>query len=118
MDNRPKTYLLDLDGTLVKHVTCSKSCRPDYKLELLPGTLEKLEEWELKGSKIIITTGRKEAMRIITEKQLSEVGIFFDLLIMGIGGGERVLVNDKKPDGKLGASCYNLERDKGISDLE
>ena len=33
-------------------------------------------------------------MRITTERHLSELGIFYDQLIMGVGGGQRILIND------------------------
>jgi hypothetical protein len=86
-------------------------------MELLEGTIEKLLEWDKKGYNIILTTGRKEGMRTQTERQLQEVGIFYDQLIMGIGGGPRVLINDNKPDGKEAAFAVNVERNKGINDL-
>ena len=58
---RPKTIFSDIDGTLVKHVSPFKSSMPGHFMELLPGTLEKLQEWDMKGYCIILTTGRKEA---------------------------------------------------------
>ena len=70
------------------------------------------------GYNIILTTGRKESLRSITETQLSEVGIFYDKLIIGIGGGKRVLINDTKPDDSLTAECYNLKRNSGIKNLD
>ena len=33
---------------------------------------------------------------------------------MGFGGGDRVLLNDKKPDGRITAYAINLDRDKGL----
>ena len=56
---------------------------------------------------IILTTGRKEGMRRITEQQLESAGIVYDKLIMGIGGGARVLINDLKPD-RNGDTCRSL----------
>ena len=87
-------------------------------MELLEGTIEKLMEWDVKGYNIILTTGRRESMRAVTEKQLSEIGIFYDQLIMGIGGGPRVLINDNKPNGEAYASAINIERNKGIKDIQ
>ena len=51
------------------------------------------------------------------EKQLSEVGIFYDQLIMGVGGGKRYLINDLKPEGDKTAFSYNLIRNTGINNL-
>jgi hypothetical protein len=116
MDTRPKTIFCDIDGTLVKHAPPHISSTPNHKMELLEGTLEKLLEWDKKGYNIILTTGRKESLRTLTEKQLTEVGIFYDQLIMGIGGGTRYLINDCKPDGAVAAWAISIERDKGITD--
>ena len=118
MDVRPKTIFCDIDGTLVRHVAPSIAASPNHKMELLDGTLEKLLEWDKKGYYIILTTGRKESLRDITKKQLSEVGIFYDQLIMGIGGGTRYLINDKKPEGNEAAFSVCLDRNKGIKELD
>jgi len=118
MESRPKTIFCDIDGTLVKHDPPSLTCRPDYKMQLLDGTIEKLLDWDKKGYNIILTTGRKEGFRKLTEKQLSEAGIFYDLLIMGIGGGCRYVINDTKPDGNNSAFAINTVRNIGIKDIE
>lgn len=118
MELRPKTLICDIDGTLVEHCRPDIAASPDTKLKLLPGAMDKLLEWEHKGYRIILLTGRKESMRNVTEKQLKEVGIFYDQLIMGVGGGTRHLINDTKPDGKKTAFAYNVPRNIGIKDLE
>jgi len=117
--NRPKTIFCDIDGTLVKHDSPIDSTKPNHKLKLLPGTIEKLTEWDKKCYRIILTTGRRECSRAETEKQLSEAGIIYDQLIMGISGATRVLINDKKPDGiTKTAFAYNLIRNEGIKHLD
>ncbi len=118
MDTRPKTIICDIDGTLVKHELPWKNTSASQKLELLPGTIEKFSEWDSKGYNIILMTGRKESLRVNTEKQLSDIGIFYDKLIMGVGGGPRIIINDNKPDGRETAFAYSLERNKGISNLD
>ena len=116
---RPKTIFSDIDGTLVKHVSPFESAKRSLKMELLPGTIKKLEEWDMKGYSIILTTGRKESCGKVLEKQLSDAGIMYDQLIMGIGGGQRVLINDTKPYGDFDtATGKNLDRNQGISKLE
>ena len=72
--DKPKTIFCDIDGTLVKHTSPLETTKPDFKMELLPGTLEKLAEWDVKGYNIILMSGRREGARKETEKQLSEVG--------------------------------------------
>lgn len=118
MDTRPKTIFCDIDGTLVEHAPPYLSSKFNYKMVLIEGTIEKLIEWDKLGYNIILTTGRKESLRAVTEKQLSEAGIFYDQLIMGIGGGERHLVNDCKPDGSKYAFAVNLVRNEGIGKLD
>jgi hypothetical protein len=118
MDIRPKTIFCDIDGTLVKHGPPSLTSKSDYKMELLEGTIEKLLEWDKKGYNIILTTGRKESLRKVTEHQLTESGIFYDYLIMGIGGGTRYLINDDKPEGTESAFAINLKRNEGINNID
>lgn len=118
MIKRPTTIICDIDGTLVKHGLPVDIAKPGYKMELLPGTIEKLLEWERKGYNIILLTGRRESTRKVTEKQLSEVGITYDRLIMGVCGGPRVLINDKKPnndDNTAFAIC--VDRNKGVRNI-
>lgn len=58
-------------------------------------------------------------MRKFTEEQLEAAGIFYDQLIMGIGGGVRVLINDLKPGSdEQTAIAFNIKRDIGISKIE
>jgi hydroxymethylpyrimidine pyrophosphatase-like HAD family hydrolase len=117
MDTRPKTIICDIDGTLVKHHNPYIVCQPTHLMTLLDGTIEKLLEWERKGYNIILLTGRKESMRLVTENQLQQIGIFYDKLIMGVGGGIRYLINDYKPDGTESSFAINVERNKGIKDI-
>lgn len=118
MDKRPLTIFCDIDGTLVKHRSPIENTSTSKSLELLPGTLEKLLEWDSKGYNIILVTGRKESMRRITVKQLADAGIIYDKLIMGIGGGKRILINDNKPDGRITAEAISIERDFGINNIK
>jgi ribonucleotide monophosphatase NagD (HAD superfamily) len=118
MDPRPKTIICDIDGTLVKHNKPSDAAKKSCELVLLEGTLDKLNEWERNGYNIILLTGRKESMRQVTENQLSQLGIYYDQLIMGVGGGPRYLVNDYKSDGTEVAFAVNVERNKGIKDIQ
>ena len=119
IDKRPTTIFCDIDGTLVIHSKPTESQLPTHKLNLLEGTIEKILEWDKLGYNIILTTGRKESLRKVTEQQLAEVGIIYDQLIMGIGGGKRYIINDKKPYGTENyAFAINLERNKGIKKIE
>ena len=115
---RPKTIILDIDGTLVEHAIPSDAQTFRHKMKLLDGTIDKILEWDGKGYNIILLTGRRESLRMQTERQLAEVGIIYDQLIMGVGGGARVLINDKKPDGTPTAFSFNPNRNEGISNID
>ena len=115
------TIFLDIDGTLIPHnkPVAQQHIDQDYPTEALPGVVAKLQEWESKGYKIILTTGRRSCWQEFTEKQLMKLGIWYDQLIMDLGSSKRVLVNDLKPqrDGDM-AIAINLPRNKGIGDLD
>lgn len=119
VDKRSYTIFCDIDGTLVTHSPPTTSQLPTHKLELLEGTIEKILEWDKLGYKIILTTGRKESLRRVTELQLEQAGIIYDQLVMGIGGGKRYIINDRKPNGTEDyAIAINLTRNKGIKNLK
>jgi len=112
-----KVVFLDIDGCLVKHHGGHSSSLIQNKTVLLPGVKEKLDEWEVEGCQIIITTGRKESFRKFTEKQLLVCGIAYDQLVMGLGRGERIVVNDRKVDGSNSARAFCIERNEGIGGI-
>ena len=114
-----KTIFCDIDGTLTEHPNTAQDISKynlDQEMRVLPGTRDKLWEWDSKCYNIILTTGRKEGMRKSTEDQLRKAGIIYDQLIMGLGPGERILINDRKK-GKDTAYAINVDRDKGIEDI-
>jgi uncharacterized HAD superfamily protein len=115
-----KTIFCDIDGTLTEHPNSGDNDILKYDLEqrmkVLPGTKEKLWGWDSKCYNIILTTGRKEGMRKSTEEQLRKAGIIYDQLIMGLGPGDRILINDRKK-GRDTAYAINVDRDKGIEDI-
>lgn len=117
MTEMKKTLFIDIDGCLIKHkgnLTREILDEP----EILPGVIEKLNEWDGNGYRIILTTGRKESMRKITEEQLQKVGIFYDQLIMGINRGERIIINDKKPDIDMTVcSAIEINRNEGLANI-
>ena len=113
--SRPKTIFCDIDGTLWNHVGGISKQSKTEKHELLPNTISAIEKWDKLGYNIILTTGRKESLRELTEKHLKSIGIVYDKLIMGIGGGDRILINDRKPNGNRNtAYAINVVRNKGI----
>ncbi len=117
MITRPKTIICDIDGVIFKH-TGDISKVHLKKPEILRGALEQFKKWDIENCNIILMTGRRESVRKETEKQLSNAGIFYDKLIMGVGGGVRVLINDRKPNGDFTTKTYCLERNKGLAYID
>lgn len=118
MDPRPKTIFCDIDGVIFPHPgdVCGLHLKDP---ELLPGVLEHFREWDRNGYQIILVTGRRESARDDTERQLHNAGVFYDRLIMGIGGGPRVLINDRKPNKTEDtAIAVNLTRNEGMEGVK
>lgn len=103
----PKTWMLDLDGTIVKH--------NGYKIEgydtLLPGAKKFLQSIPLEDMVIFITS-RTQEVAVQTERFLKENHIRYDHMIYGVPYGERILVNDRKPSGLKTAVAVNPKRDE------
>ena len=118
MKAKPKTIICDIDGVLLKHNNngLSNQLRKSF---VIPDTLAKINEWDAKGYNLILITGRRESHRKETEEALKKHGIFYDQLIMGVGGGARVIINDKKPNSNQNtAIAVNLTRNEGIKNVE
>ena len=113
MSNKPKTIICDIDGVLLEHK--NKGLSEQLDSEPLDGAIEKINDWDDKGYNIILMTGRRESQRKDTEKQLNSYNIFYDQLIMGVGGGDRVIINDRKPNSDRNtAYAINLDRNGGF----
>lgn len=108
--SHPKTYFLDIDGTLLKHLEDFQAILDTEYIQPLPGVRETVSRWHCEGHTIIITTARSESMRALTIKQLENAGIVYDQLIMGVTAGVRVLVNDYVPGSGLKADAKNVMR--------
>lgn len=112
-----KTVFCDIDGCIFKHhsditAIVSNSC------ELLPGAKKAFMEWGKKGYTIVLTTGRPESLRDFTTQQIHDAGLYYHHLIMDLPRGSRVVINDVKSEyGNATAACINLERNKGMQDV-
>lgn len=121
MESRGKTLFIDIDGTIFRHQVDGSGANftPSRANEfILEGVKFYFNEWHSKGYRIILTTGRTESMRKITEQQLVEAGLFWDMLLMGIGGGERILINDIPPGKSIKAVAINVKRDEGFDNID
>lgn len=106
----PKTWIIDLDGTIVKH----NGYLIDGKDSLLDGSKEFFRRIP-PTDYVIITTSRKKDYENITIQFLKENGIRYDTIIWGIPPGERILVNDEKPSGLKTAYAINKKRDEALN---
>lgn len=101
----PKTWIFDLDGTLVKH----NGYLIDGYDTLLPGAAEFLSKIPDEDI-IIIMTARKSQYQIDTELFLNQNQIRYDNIIFDTPVGERILINDKKNSGMRTAYAINVNR--------
>ena len=106
MSSLPKTWILDLDGTLVKH----NGYKIDGEDSLLAGAREFLNQI-MPEDMVIIVTSREKKYQEITESFLRENGIRYDHIIYEAPYGERILLNDDKPSGLQMAYAVRAERD-------
>lgn len=111
--NLSKTWIFDLDGTLLKH-----NGHKQGKEELLPGVKEFFADNIKKEDKVIILTAREKKYSKETEKFLNNNHIRYDTIIYDLPCGERILFNDEKESGLKTAFSFNLKRNSGIRDIK
>lgn len=107
MSSLPKTWILDLDGTLVKH----NGYKMDGEDSLLTGASELLSQI-MPEDMVIIVTSRKKKYQEMTECFLQKNGIHYDHIIYEAPYGERILLNDDKPSGLKMAYAVCTERNE------
>lgn len=103
----PKTWIFDLDGTIVKH--------NGYKIDgvdtVLPGVTEYINAIP-KEDKVIILTSRMNEYQQFTVDFLTKSGIRFDEILFQMPMGERIVFNDRKPSGIDMAVAVSFNRDE------
>ncbi|MEN1762020.1 hypothetical protein [Anoxynatronum sibiricum] len=105
LSSLPKTWILDLDGTMVKH-----NGYKEGNERLNPGIKEFLDNLPEKDV-VLILTARSTDVQEETKRFLVENGVRFDHILFNLPIGERILINDKKPKGLLTAHAVNIQRD-------
>lgn len=100
------TWILDLDGTIVKH----NGHKIDGVDTLLPGALDFFSTIP-DNDMVVFITARKSEYKDVTESFLREHGIRYDHIIFDAPYGERILVNDDKPSGLKMGMAINTKRD-------
>lgn len=103
------TWILDLDGTLVKH----NGYKIDGQDSFLDGAKAFLTSIPPKDM-VIILTSRTEEFRDQTEVFLRDQGVRYDAIFYNVPYGERILINDNKPSGLRMAVAVEKERDSAM----
>lgn len=112
--NLSHTWLIDLDGTIVKH-NYYLSNNKDLFLKGVRVFLKKIP----KNDVIIFLTSRKKKFKKSTISFLLKNKVRFNSIIFDLPFGERILMNDIKPKNKLKtAMSINLIRDCGLSKFQ
>ncbi len=102
----PKTWIFDLDGTLLKH--------NGYKIDGHDTLLEGAKEYV--GSipdedRILFLTSRTDEYKDMTISFLKDNGIRYNEILFNMPMGERIVINDRKPSGIDMAVAVNMDRD-------
>ena len=105
------TWILDFDGTLVKHNGYMNGGD-----EWLIGALEFLRSIP-KDDYILILTAREKEAREQTEAFIKSAGIRYDDIKFDMPMGERILVNDQKPSGLCCAYAISPKRNQGLKHI-
>lgn len=103
----PKTWVFDLDGTLLKH----NGYKSDGYDTLLDGVKEYISSIPSED-KIVIMTSRTDEYKKMTVDFLAEQGVRYDDILFNMPMGERIIVNDRKPSGLEMSVAINVDRDK------
>lgn len=105
-----KTWILDIDGTLVKH----NGYLIDGHDTLLDGVKDFFKKLS-SDDKVVLLTARKEEYLPALKDFLAKNNIRYDVLLTDMPMGERILVNDRKPSGLDMAFSVNKDRDKALN---
>ncbi len=112
------TFFVDIDGTIVKYRKFSELSTST--LTPIQDVIDFINKSYDEGCHIVITTARPESFQLMTKQELEKLGVKYHQMIMGIGRGTRVVLNDKDPDAPdiPRALGINFVRDQGFKDVE
>jgi len=103
-----KTWLLDIDGTLVKHNGHLNG--GDVLINGVKDFFKKINA----NDTVILLTSRNKKYKEELENFLQKNGVRFDNIIYDLPFGERILVNDEKNSGLKTAYAINKKRDEKL----
>ena len=112
------TLFVDIDGTLVVYREFKNLA--NSKLEPVQDVVDFVNKSYDEGAHVVITTARPPEYEVFTKEELEKIGVRYHQMIMGIGRGTRVVLNDKDPEmpDLPRAWGINFTRDKGLQDIE
>jgi len=100
--------IIDIDGTVIKHMNPSK-----YKEAFpLEDAVETVNEWFQNGDIIIFWTARHPSYYDCTKQQLDSMGFYYNELLMGKPYAKEIHLYD---DADI--EFHKVERDKGLGIL-
>lgn len=103
-----KTWIFDLDGTLVEHNGYKNTER------ILPGVVDFFANNIKDEDVVVLMTARTKPQALSAIKVLKDNDLKYDLLISELPHGERIIFNDKKSSGLETCHSINLNRDEGL----
>ena len=112
LDDIEKTWIFDLDGTLVVHNGYKNGVD-----ELLPGVKEFYEKNIDDTDYILIITARNSEFRGIAERCFLDNNIRYDIIVYDTPRGERILINDRKPWGGGIDTAYSFNINRNNFDI-
>lgn len=112
------TFFVDIDGTLVMYRKFSEL--DTATLTPIQDVIDLVNEYYDNGSHIVITSARPQEYEVFTKQELEKLGVRYHQLLLGIGRGTRVVLNDKDPENSdlPRAVGINFNRDKGLEGLD
>ncbi|MBP2297605.1 hypothetical protein [Azospirillum picis] len=112
-----KTWLIDIDGVLVRHNGHKQCGHKQGGDQLLPGVTEFFARLE-PDDRVVLLSARSEAEREATLAALERFGLRWDHALFGLPTGERICINDRKPSGLTTSLAVNLDRDAGLGGID
>jgi len=112
------TFFVDIDGTIVKYRKFSELSTA--VLTPIQDVIDFINKSYDDGCHIVITTARPPSFELFTKQELEKLGVKYHQMLMGIGRGTRVVLNDKDPDAPELPRAWgiNFVRDQGLKDIE
>ncbi len=112
------TFFVDIDGTLVQYRKFNELSTS--VLTPIQEVIDVVNKYYNEGAVIVITTARPNSYELFTKQELEKIGVKYHQLVMDLGRGTRVILNDKDPENEQipRALGINLNRNQGWEGLD